>query len=278
MAGRRLIEVGNIGLGFYGMMSRSWPRRSSIELLRELKIPRVSLLWNTFGEERAALEDFLSLPGEKALEIHLVNEVGHRNHRLGPYEFLFNLEVDEYRRKLREGAPRLKERYRQYAAEVAVFLARFQSPDLRLYISPGLESNLDRRSAVVLFDIIRPLFPQQTQIVWSPWGDNKFGTAPIPGSLLEYHGGFKHPERARILNMDGVDIEFNFRPSVLKQKIHSSEVPDYVRDYARHLLNFLWFAECNGIGPGGFVDPRVRRHWPTIEMFATVKRIIERSV
>ena len=90
----------NLGVAYFAIQHPKWPCAQSLKVFDGIKVPKMAILWNTFGTSNSCLKTFLDDPREKSLEIHLINEPCHRNKRCGPYEFLSGISLDEYRGKL----------------------------------------------------------------------------------------------------------------------------------------------------------------------------------
>lgn len=254
--------MNNLGLAPYALLSPRFKVRPMMELLARHPRPAISILWNTFGNKTENLLPFLNLPRPKVLQIHLINEVGHRNERLGAYEVLHGLGLDEFRKKLTNKNPALMARLSRYFDGIAKALQSLPLAGTTLYISPGLESNLDARAFLNLASLAMPYFPGAIP-VWNPVGNNRFGSGPLKGFVHELHGESPRLKPHCIFNLDGVGINFPFQDSPLAKNIELKDLKAY-RERSKHAdVSFIWFAECNLIGKGGFVDPRKRKTSPT---------------
>lgn len=267
----------NVGLALYACCHPKWPVSASFDAFGDVSTLRLSYLHNTFGRSERFIRHLLDDPREKAIEIHLLNEVGHRNNRLGKYELLHGIGVEEYERKLRQVDPRLGRRITDYAKEA---LAPYQGrvgPSLDLLLSPGLESNLSPRAFDCLLKLLRPLVPVGTRFVWNPAGINKASRRLIPDTVHELHVDGDHLPDLKppcIVNLDGTDIHFAKRPAILPRYMHESQLPKYLRRYERAEANFLWLPECNGISPGKFIDPRKRSNFPSRKTFELLRGVL----
>lgn len=259
-------KVANVGYGFYGFMAPTWPAQESLRLLDALPHPRLSVLWNTFGTKTGPLEEYLQFKKPHALELHLLNESGLRNNRLGAYETLYGLTVSSFERKLLAQNQALRAKLTNYFAGIATFIEKHRNSSLHLFISPSLESNLSLRAARELYGIASAIFGGigGLEYVWSPVGGGP-GDRPANFGLFEGHGS--SPGVSDIVNLDGCDISWPERRAILPQYIPSSAIPAYLSKYHYARANFLWIAECNGIRPGSFVDPRKRKNWPSPRTF-----------
>ena len=250
------------GLGAYAAMHPKWPCAVMMQGFKGAPEIRLSVLWNTFGNNFHCIRQFAADPRPKYLQVHLINEVCQRNKRCGPYELLADLTVDEYKNKLNSKDAALISKIKNNVLPVAEFFHANSS--IQCSISAGLESNLPSKAYRYLVDELKPLFPQRCTWVWSPVGRNAYGSGPISGMIYEGHGdepkGIKAP---CIVNLDGVDIELKSRPAILPLKVDVTALPRFLASFASCEAAFFWIAEFNGIGRGGFVDPRKRNNWPT---------------
>lgn len=252
--------MSKIGIAAYGFCHRSFPRQKLLAILEKQKTPCLSILWNTFSDYYTPLEVFLRFPQHKILEIQAINEVGHRNKRLGKYEILYGIGVDEYRQRLSKKDEKLTTKLNRYFERMAEMLSC--AVDTRLLISPGLETNLDPHAFGNLSELIKSHLPG-AEIVYSPVGTNKFGYKPLPGYLYELHGATAGP--GQIANNDGVDIALGRSGIGSSIYIDAKRLPAYIKRQGKAEIVFLWTATMNGLRPGPFVDPRRRVGWPKNE-------------
>jgi len=264
------IAYADTGVGYYAMLHKDWPCKNSLSILPQN--PHISVLWNTFGKDTKCLSQFLSRAGGKTLQIHTVNEVCQRNKRCGDYEFLSNLSVSDYNNKLIKRNEKLLNRLRKYHLEILSFLDRNLTPDTQCIISPGLESNLSYPAARVLIDEATKMFSPRCQISWNP-----LRGGPIPNTIHELHGENPRLSPPCIANLDGVDIDFKGRPAILPQSIWQDDLKFFIKDYSKCVSPFLWIAEFNGIGRGGFIDPRQRKNFPSLDTFKKVGKYLNKD-
>lgn len=260
----------NGGYAYYGIMHPGWPCEESYRAFDGLPAIRLSVLWETFGEDTRCLQRLIDDERPKVLEIHLINEVCQRNKRCGDYEPLRGISVDEYRAGLRSETSDLAAMVRRRGQDAQAFLARNSDKKITCYISGGLESNLDGRAGAVLISSIQSLFPGCT-FVWNPVGSNQ---TRLAGTVTELHGASPKLSPPCISNLDGQDISFPGRPGLTTETISSSNVPAYLERYKKCEAAFLWVAEFNGNSRGAFVDPRRRGNWPTRDLFQKLRRFL----
>lgn len=258
------------GVAYYAIQHKDWPCDRSLRALSEMKKPAISFLWHSFGDNTKCLEKFIEDNRPKQLEIHLINEVCQRNHRCGPYEFLSQISSSEYERRLSQRDPKLIEAIKSYAKAPSDFVRRNQGK-FECFVSPGLESNLSDRAALILNSVIKPLFPG-CKIVRNPAGINK--SRGVAGAeILEVHGprpGLKPP---CIANLDGNDVSFARRPALLSAgSITERGLTDYLDRMSKCDTAYIWTAEMNGIqSHGGFIDPRARKNFPDQNLLDSIR-------
>ncbi len=262
------------GTAEYAMLSDQWPCNLAKESEKQNGLKKINkaILWNTFGNDTSCLEQYLADPKLESLEIHLINEVCQRHGNCGEYEFLHDISLKEYRRKLIKQNQELTDKLNQYLAIPSAFLKEKLQKNTKCFISPGLESNLNTEAARNLIEIIKPHFPQ-CKIVWNPVGNNP-DHKPIPGTIFETHGSDPDMQAPCIADLDGEDISFPQRAAILPNFIEHSKIPEYFSKYNHCENNFLWVSEFNGISGRTFIDPRMRTAFPTLETFNLVNGLI----
>ena len=260
------------GLGAYGALASKWPCEAMMEGFKDVRELRLSVLWYTFGTNLSCLDKWASDPRPKMLQVHLINEVCHRNNRCGDYEVFKKLSLEQYRNKLKARDEALLARIRTNILPVADWYAR--NPSVQCRLTGGLESNLDKSAYIALTDSLKPLFPDRCKWVWNPVNNNRFNRGPIPGFIHELHGDDSEIKSPCIVNMDGVDADLPVRPAIVAPKIAYSELPRFLASSASCEAKFLWIAEFNGIGRGSFIDPRKRTNWPTSKIMNQLNKQI----
>jgi hypothetical protein len=254
----------NLGTGYYGMLSDNWNCDAVLKADEKRKDIKLSVLWNTFGNNTACLAKYLSTKSVSSLEIHLINEVCVRHNSCGSYEFLSGLTASQYNSLLISKDSSLVTKLQNYISKPSAFITSALSSSTQCYINPGLESNLTNKAAKNLIEIVKPYFPQ-CKIVWNPvWSPGKKIT-PIEGTVLEQHYrglSYTMPSPC-IFNLDGEDISYPSRPAILPQNISSSDLKVIAQNFKNCDLNFFWIAEYNGLTSGSVLDPRVRTAFPS---------------
>lgn len=236
----------NLGAAYYGIQHPSWPCGRSLRVLKARKIPKVSILWNSFGNRNRCLNKILDAPGKKWLEIHVINEVCIRNGDCAEYEFGAGYSPREYEAAIISRDARFIERLRAYLQKPAAFVRN--RPGLTCLISPGLESNLSPGAAEIILNLVRPFFPR-CKMVWNPlnalWSKADF---------IEYHTrrGVRSP--CILSNDDG--------------HLPPAYMDDWIAAGANCAANFIWHPIFNGwCGAERCTHPRGRWCWPGPEHF-----------
>lgn len=249
------------GLAYYAIQHKKWPINKSLRVFKPNKVAAISFLYHTFGEKLGGVKQFLELPQRKILQIHLINTVGHRNNRLGRYEVLYGLSVNEYEKKLREKNKILFTKIKEYLSPLVSFLALNLDENVKLYISPELESNSSKQAWLNLVGELTPLFPY-ADWVWNPVGNNKYGSGPIPGFVHERHGFNPQLRSPCIANLDGEDFR-------------KGNVRAWLSAHGGAKAAFVWGLECNGLKAGGdFIDPRKRINFPSPQVLKLMGQYI----
>lgn len=245
------------GLAYYGLQAPSWPLSQSFKAFDGIGSIRLSILYNSFGAEFSNLSPFLADPRPLAIEIHLINEVGHRNHRLGTYEFLYPYTLAEYCAKLARHDPALYKRMGDYIGPVVDLVHAHKN--VHWYISPGLESNITAPAATVLLSFLRSRFPPGVKFVWCPVGQGRHRVSGY--DFAESHGAYAGGLPPWIANLDGSDVG-------------TVDARAWLARTSNAQLQFLWSASMNGIEPGAFKDPRKRTAWPDQDMFTRCNNLL----
>lgn len=264
------------GMAYYAAMHPRWPAKESLAVFSGKPVACMSVLWRTFGTSTKTLERFFNLPQKKILQVHLLNEVGLRNNRLGSYEVLFGYTPATYQAALLKRDARLFKNLTKYFLNVKNTLDKMSVLSATDFlISPGLESNLNMKAARVLVDLTKEIFAGQ-RIVWNPAGINVMGGDALSGTVFEVHGSSVHLSAPCIYNLDGEDIDLSIRKSILQNKISEARLPEYFRKASASGAEacFIWLSEFNLVRPGRFVDPRQRDNFPSGKLLSYVSRYL----
>lgn len=276
-------KLENVGYAAFNLTAEKFNcqgLRSAFDGLSEIHL---SFLYNTFGNNFSCLKLFLEDPRLKTLQIHLINEPGHRNRRLGKYEFLYTEGTpSDYNRKVSSRNLELKTKYIQYLTPLIEVLNASLRNDVELLISPGLESNLTDSSGKILIEWTREVFPS-ARIVWNPLKNSSNTLQTSTGDLLEAHGLFPSLKPPCVFNLDGSDISYPNRPALGEREYKEGESKNWIQSgnpmFQLHeqMANmceyvFVWSAESNGLDyrQKTFVDPRRRNNSISTRTYRTI--------
>jgi hypothetical protein len=270
----------NIGYAPFNLTSPKFNCDGFIESLSPLTEIHIAFLYNTFGNNFSCLNRLLADSRLKTLEVNLINEPGHRNNRLGSYEFLYDVgSVSTYNKKLVSRSASLKQKYINYVKPLQDVLSQNLQTHTSLLINPGLESNLSARAGRVLIEWTRPLFPD-ARIVWNPYRVSLTTRKIVGADLIEGHGQFPSLTAPCVYNMDGTDVKYKNRPALgegsgTKNYYHSgSPLFQQLEKYGNRCeIALVWTQEGNGLSyKEGFKDPRKRNNFIKTDMYKQIMR------
>ena len=273
--------LSNVGYAAFNLTSPKFNCDGFINSLEPLSEIHIAFLYNTFGNDFSCLNRLLLDPRLKTLEVNLINEPGHRNNRLGSYEFLYDVgSVSTYNKKLVSRNVRLKNKLTEYVRPLQDVLVNVQS-HTSLLINPGLESNVSANAGRVLISWTRELFPE-ARIVWNPHRAALTTRKFVGADLIEGHGQHPSIKAPCIYNMDGTDVKYDNRPALgedtgTKNYYHSgTPLFQQLEKYANRCeVAFVWTQEGNGLSyKQGFKEPRKRNHAISGRMYRQIMRDI----
>ncbi|MFN4975332.1 MAG: hypothetical protein ACK5GV_08815 [Bacteroidota bacterium] len=279
-------QLDNIGFAAFNITSEKFNCSAFTQVNTPLKTIHLSFLYNTFGNDFSCLQTVMQDSRLKTLQVHLINEPGHRNRRLGNYEFLFNIKTPtDYNRLVGNRDAKLKQDYITYLTPLKQFLEQNLQAHTELLISPGLESNLTDASGKILIEWTREIFPN-TRIVWTPLKKTSNTLRISTADLLEAHGLFPFLSEPCIFNLDGADISYPNRPALGETKYTEGESKNWIQSGApvfqlyEEMANtcefvFVWAAESNGLDyRKTFVDPRLRQNRISLSSYRRIYKDI----
>lgn len=274
--------IGNVGRAPFSLTSPSFNCSEFIKSIANLPVIHLAVLYNTFGNDFSCWDQIAEDNRLQTIELNLINEPGHRNGRLGDYEFLYGLgSPSDYDRLLRNDDQKLKSKFVNYVA-----LAKKKVEELpdhvQCLINPGLESNVSAEAGKTLIAWTKEQFPT-CRTVWNPLnGTNETGRIITGADLVEAHGGLPNVSAPCLVNLDGTDIDFPERPTYMqKGNFVASGAPlmNYIATYANKCeVVFLWTVEDNCNMTSEFVDPRERNCMAAGEAFHLVAREAEQAM
>lgn len=270
-------KILNVGRAPYNLTSPKFNCRAFLSSVDDLEELHIAFLYNTFGNKFDCLKTLLYDPRLKTLEVHLINEPGHRNNRLGRYEFLYRYGESEYEDLLEKRNRKLRKRFKRYIRKIKRVLDEHRQPYTKLLISPGLESNVNERAGKTLVRWTRKNFPK-AKVVWNPL----YPTGRANADYLEQHTKRPLAFPPCIVDLDGTDISFKRRVSWVKRAGDNNyieagpELQRYIEKYSKKCeVVFLWVMEDNGIADSRFVDPRKRNHRNKKKIYDLIARQIK---
>jgi hypothetical protein len=272
----------NVGYAAFNLTSPRFNCDGFISSLAPLTEIHVAFLYNTFGNDFSCLTRIMADPRLKTLEVNLINEPGHRNNRLGSYEFLYGVgSVATYNKKLTVRDVKLKQKLTDYVIPIQSVLSENLRPHTSLLINPGLESNVSAQAGRVLVSWTRELFPD-ARIVWNPHRASLTTRKFVGADLVEGHGQYPSLKAPCVYNMDGTDVKYNNRPALgessgIKNYFHSgAPLFQQLEKYANRCeVAFVWSQEGNGLNyKQSFRDPRKRNHNISTQMYRQIMRDI----
>jgi hypothetical protein len=224
------------GYDFLGLQHPNFNLSTQIDSIP--KKSALGILWSTFGESTAAIEEALQSGKFDAVRIHLSNGPGLRNNQLGNYENLFGYTVQSFDQEVQDQNPALLESFRSRAQAVRELLEKY--PNVGCYISPVLEHNLSTPSFRILADVVFEVAPN-CAIVNNPLNERSIELRA--NEILEIHGLKPAPQDVPyIISLDG-----------------EMKVPQgFSKMYQDSVIRFLWKPSYNCREEGRFVDPRER--------------------
>jgi len=272
----------NVGYAAFNLTADSFNCVGFLEASQVVEHLHVAFLYNTFGNNFSCLENLIADGRLETLEVNLINEPGHRNGRLGSYEFLSSVgSVADYDAKLRAQDPSLKQKFVDYVQPLLPVLNTLDS-STELFVNPGLESNVSLEAGAVLVAWTREVFPN-ARVVWNPLETSAAQIAPTAADLAEAHGLYPNISPPCLYNMDGTDVSYPFRPALGERNHREGQSKNWVQsgtplfqlieDFANRCeVAYVWSAEGNGIDErqSRFVDPRSRNHSISTDVYRSI--------
>jgi len=272
----------NVGYAPFNLTADQFNCNAFLEASQVVNHLHIAFLYNTFGNNFSCLEQLMNDSRLETLEVNLINEPGHRNGRLGSYEFLADVgSVSDYDNKLRSQDAALKQKFVEYVAPLQEVLKNLDS-STQLLINPGLESNVSDAAGATLMTWTRELFPN-ARVVWNPLNPSPDRLTATGADTLEGHGATPNISAPCVYNMDGTDVSYPNRPALGELNHREGQAKNWVQSGAplfqlieemanRCEVALIWSAEGNGLDyrASGFVDPRSRNHSIPLEVYKTI--------
>lgn len=272
--------LSNVGYAPFNITAPKFNCTGFIDSVKPLKELHISFLYNSFGNDFRCLNKLLTDKRLKTLQVHLINEPGHRNRRLGSYEFLYDVgTVNDWNNKLIKRDVKLKQKLVDYVKVLQDKVVSNVQPHTSLLINPGLESNVSAPAGKVLIAWTRPLFPS-ARIVWNPHRASLTTRKYVRADLIEGHGIRPPLQAPCVYNMDGTDVKYPNRPALNEDApwgtpIRSgAELFKQMEKYANRCeIALVWTQEGNGLDyRKKWADPRKRNHRISTEMYKQIMR------
>lgn len=249
----------NVGRAPFAIASERFQCKKFMRSLNKLDFLHISWVYNTWGDDYDCLKELMNDERLITLQTHLINEPSHRNKRLEPHEFLYNIESPHvYSQLLVNRDKKLKRRFQKYVEPLQNFLYENLQPQTECLISPGLESNTWPDAMRVLVHWTREAFPM-CRVVWNPVNMSHTTVENTRADLLEKHTWFpQFNTKQCTFNNDGSDINFPNRKSIeaTKHEQNPNTIKNYLNvgvplqsaleEYANRCeFVFLWVMEDN---------------------------------
>lgn len=272
--------ISNVGRAPFALMSPTFPCSSFLSSLKELDVWHIATLYNTFGNDFRCWDKMVKSPKMATIELNLINEPGQRNGRLGSYEFLASLKtISNWNKLLTKEDKNLKKKFTSYTKLARQKINQLPS-QVSCLINPGLESNLDDSAGKVLIAWTKELFPR-CRVVWNPLSASTTSVRDDGADFIEGHGKLPPVDPACLVNMDGTDVDFPERKSILDSNSIQSGNPlmQFIATYADKCeIVFVWTSEDNCNYSTGFIDPRKRNCAKSAKVFQLAASEVNNSM
>lgn len=278
-------KLTNAGFAVFNLTANRFNCSGFMSSMDRLDEWHIAFLYNTFGNNFDCLEQILKNPKLKTLEIALLNEPGHRNKRLGSYEFLRQIgSVGTWQKLVANNDSTVREKFLSYVKPLREFLSSRLRDDVELLINPGLESNLSDSAGINLVSWARDAFPN-ARIVWNPLNAQPGRRSKTKADFIEGHGASPNLSEPCVYNMDGTDVSYKTRPALGEPEYKEGQNKNWVKSgrplfqlietYSNRCeIALVWVAESNGLDYKipKFVDPRKRNNFIATSVY---RRIIQ---
>ncbi len=245
------------GLSAFAALHPQYPCSKWLRLMQNIDRPAMSILWGTFGHNKACVEQWLSIVQSKShlLEVHISNEAGRRNRRLKQGELFKNDSVRAYNIRLCMNERSTRQRIQKRVQSIRDFVERVKSPNTILVLSLGLESQYSMCALTALRKNVKKVWPYGT--IWNPV--NIAANPYTEAMLLELHGVRPPLGRGCIANLDGVSINVGGRDPY-RPRVSPGDFTKFLQRHCHCKAVFGWTNRGQGIvADGRFRPPRSRR-------------------
>ena len=196
----------NFGWALLAMQHKDFPCRPVDIYIKAAPHPYVSVLYGSFGTKTKCLKRFTSMSSKKkhTIQFYMSNEVGRRKNNLASYEFLPNLSVGEYNKKLERNNRRVVKKVKRQSKAIKKLCSSISNTNTRCLIAIGLESQFSKGATKRLVNILKEEWNVENII------HNPVEQAPHHGrsgaNYYESHGLFavpRGPASKNIVSLDG---------------------------------------------------------------------------
>jgi hypothetical protein len=274
--------IGNVGRAPFALTSPTFNCRAFIKSVRSLPALHIAVLYNTFGNDFSCWDRLAQDKRLQTMQLNLINEPGHRNKRLGKYEFLANISSpSQFDSLLKNEDPKLKRKFVRYVA-LAKRKIEELPPHVQCLINPGLESNVSNEAGRTLIKWTKEQFPN-CRTIWNPLtGYTQASRQKTQADFVEGHGILPNLQTPCIVNLDGADIDFPQRKTYMPKGSYIQSgrpLMNYISTYANKCeIVFLWIVEDNCNFTNRFIDPRKRNCRNSSKAFDLVGKEVRRAM
>lgn len=225
-----------LGISAYGILSEDWPVKKFLSCYpNSAERPAVAALWGSFGTSTKGLVEFTRKFSDRAhlIEIHISNECARRSHRSGR-QILPRLSTKVYQAAIENGTA--KKAVQRRVKKIIETLDPVVNENTHLWLSTGLEHNLDAAAAKKLYRWVTQAAPVAEKIVDNPM------TGVNTGLFSETHG---RKAMGDVWNLDGVSINFKDGEDFFDRMYPQTVVA--IGEMSQHKAIFLWSASQQGL-------------------------------
>ena len=237
---------------FLGLCHPEWNCNQTLKTLSG-DVIKTGWLENTFGSRCKCADRLLQDARDKILRVHLVNSPCMRNNRCGRYELLYKETARSASNKIIRGNRRILQKFRRTVLRLKRRIDRAKG-NVKLYVSPCLECDLNGRARRSLLSIVAGIMPSAILV------DNPYRQRCIRGVVCEKHGINPKLSAPCIVDLDGVD------GGVV-------DIKSWLQRYSHCELQYYWNYEMNCIR-GSFIDPRKRQCKYGSDYFDNLRRTL----
>lgn len=164
------------GWALLAIQHKKFPCRSSTEVAKIYKKPYIAYLDSTFGRKTECLAHFISEAGSKKhfLQVYVSNEVCRRKGNCQRGDFLKHYSVNRLNYKLSRRDIGLEIRFKNRFRRILLELLAISSPNTKIRISPGLESQYTSAASITLSAWLLEVGWLKKQMILNQVGNAKY--------------------------------------------------------------------------------------------------------